>query len=84
MIRYLAFAAALAAAPQMVSAQQDIVGGTVSTVGSQRPLAGVQVTVQGQPARVGVTDASGRFRIAGLTGARSRSWCDCSGSVPNR
>jgi TonB-linked SusC/RagA family outer membrane protein len=68
MMKHLALAAILAV-PQLVSAQ-DFVGGTVSTVGSQRPLAGVQITVQGQPARAAVTDASGRFRIAGLSGSQ--------------
>lgn len=62
------FAALLAAAPT-VHAQQGTVSGTVMAEGAQRPLPGAQVSVAGQAGKEATTDASGRFRIADLTGS---------------
>ncbi|NUO37824.1 MAG: SusC/RagA family TonB-linked outer membrane protein [Gemmatimonadaceae bacterium] len=71
--RWLAWPAALMAllalAPGVALAQTGIVSGTVVAEGSLRPLANVQVTVEGQPGRGAVTDAGGRFRLAGLSGS---------------
>jgi outer membrane receptor protein involved in Fe transport len=61
-------ALALAAAP--AAAQQGEVAGTVVEAQSQRPIAGAQVTVQGQQGRSAVTDAQGRFRITGVAGTQ--------------
>jgi TonB-linked SusC/RagA family outer membrane protein len=58
----------LAVAPRVAQAQGGTISGTVVDQGSQRPLPNVQVAVQGQPGRGSVTDASGRFRITGVTG----------------
>jgi TonB-linked SusC/RagA family outer membrane protein len=58
----------LVISPRSAGAQQDVVAGTVVTEAGQRPLAGAQVTVLRQEGKGAVTDASGRFRIAGLTG----------------
>lgn len=60
-------AAALAAAPP-AAAQQGELSGVVVETQSQRPVAGAQVTVQGQT-RSAVTDPEGRFRITGVQGA---------------
>ncbi len=54
--------------PQSARAQTGAVEGTIVAEGTQRPLAGVQVGVAGLAGRGAVTDASGRFRIAGLSG----------------
>ena len=54
--------------PGLLRAQDGAVAGTVVAQGNQRPLAGVEVGVVGTPARSAVTDASGRFRVTGLTG----------------
>src|SRR5215207_4200984 len=54
--------------PSLVRAQDGTVTGTVVAQGNQRPLAGVEVGVVGTPGKGAVTDASGRFRVAGLTG----------------
>jgi len=54
--------------PSPVRAQDGTVAGTVVAQGNQRPLAGVEVGVVGTPGKGAVTDASGRFRVAGLTG----------------
>lgn len=59
-------AAALAAAPP-AAAQQGELSGTVVEAESGRPIAGAQVTVQGQT-RSAVTDPEGRFRITGVQG----------------
>jgi TonB-linked SusC/RagA family outer membrane protein len=56
------------ATPGETRAQEGVVAGSVIVEGSSRPLAGAQVTVQGQEGRGAVSDASGRFRITGLTG----------------
>src|SRR5688500_9746215 len=61
-------AAILVVAPRPAAAQDGVVAGTVVTEAGQRPLAGAQVTVVGQEGRGAVSDASGRFRIIGLTG----------------
>ncbi|HEV3050874.1 MAG TPA: TonB-dependent receptor plug domain-containing protein, partial [Longimicrobium sp.] len=62
----LLVAAALAAAPP-AAAQQGELSGTVVETESGRPVAGAQVTVQGQT-RSAVTDPQGRFRITGVQG----------------
>ena len=54
--------------PSLLSAQEGTVAGTVVGQGNQRPLAGVEVGVVGTPGKGAVTDASGRFRVTGLTG----------------
>lgn len=53
----------------LAGAQEGVVAGMVVSEATQRPLAGAQVIVPGQPGKGAVTDASGRFRIVGLTGA---------------
>src|SRR5437763_9243826 len=67
--RLVATAAALllGTAP-LALAQSGTITGTVVAEGSLRPLANAQVTVEGQTGRGTVTDAAGRFRLAGLTG----------------
>jgi TonB-linked SusC/RagA family outer membrane protein len=62
--------ALLAAAPQRLHAQEGTVAGTAVVSGSQRGLPGVQVSISGQTGRGAVTDASGRFRITGVTGSQ--------------
>ncbi len=64
----LGLALLLVVAPRAARAQSGIISGTAVDAGSQRPLPNVQVSVQGQAGRGAVTDASGRFRIAGVTG----------------
>ena len=54
--------------PSLLRAQEGTVAGTVVAQGNQRPLAGVEVGVAGTPGKGTVTDASGRFRVTGLTG----------------
>lgn len=66
----LAVAVALLAAPQLAHAQQDVVAGTVRVGGSERLLPGAQITIDGQPGRAAVSDASGKFRITGVTGTQ--------------
>src|SRR5688572_16463299 len=63
---WAAVAATLAAAPP-AAAQQGEISGVVVEAQSQRPVAGAQVTVQGQT-RSAVTDPEGRFRISGVQG----------------
>jgi TonB-dependent SusC/RagA subfamily outer membrane receptor len=65
---WAAVAAALAAAPP-AAAQQGEISGVVVEAQSQRPIAGAQVTVQGQT-RSALTDPEGRFRIIGVQGTR--------------
>ena len=62
----------LTLAPAVSRAQPpaDVVAGTVVAERSERPLTGVQIAVDGQPGKGAVTDASGRFRIAGVTGTQ--------------
>ena len=57
------------AVPIAVRAQGGTISGTVVAEGSLRPLANAQVTVDGQAGKGSVTDASGRFRIANVTGS---------------
>ena len=66
----LAVATLMAFAAPSAQAQQGSVSGTVQIEGALRPLSGAQVTVEGQPGKQAVTDASGRFRIAAMSGAR--------------
>jgi hypothetical protein len=63
-----ALAAVLAAAPLAAQTQQGTVSGTVVVEGAQRPLPGAQISVQGQAGKEAQSDASGRFRITGVTG----------------
>jgi TonB-linked SusC/RagA family outer membrane protein len=58
----------LLTAPSLLRAQDGTVAGTVVAQGNQRPLAGVEVAVVSTPRKDVVTDASGRFRLTGLTG----------------
>ena len=60
--------AGLALAPRAAAAQGEI-SGTVVEAQTQRAIAGAQVTVQGQT-RSAVTDAEGRFRLAGVQGTQ--------------
>jgi TonB-linked SusC/RagA family outer membrane protein len=64
----LALAATVLIAPRPAAAQAGVIAGTVVTDAGQRPLPGAQVTVVGQDGRGAVSDASGRFRISGVTG----------------
>ena len=68
--RLLALLAMLASAAMAKSAaaQEGVVAGTIIAAGTQRPIVGAQVTVQGQAGKGAVTDAQGRFRITGVTG----------------
>ena len=66
-------AALAGAAPIAAHSQQQqpgTVSGTVLVEGALRPLPGAQVTVEGQPNIGAATDASGRFRISGLSGTQ--------------
>jgi TonB-linked SusC/RagA family outer membrane protein len=65
----LTLAALLGAAPVIAQAPQGTVSGTVLVEGAQRPLPGAQVVVEGQTGVGTTTDASGRFRLTGLSGA---------------
>lgn len=60
--------ALLLVVPAGAHAQGGVVQGTVIAAGSQRPIAGAQVGVVGTTLGA-VSDASGRFRITGVTGA---------------
>src|SRR2546423_5751412 len=62
--------AVLFAAPVTARAQDGTVAGTVVAEGSARPISGAQISVADQPGRATVSDASGRFRLTGLTGAQ--------------
>jgi TonB-linked SusC/RagA family outer membrane protein len=64
----LGLALLLGVAPRVASAQGGTISGTVVDAGSNRPLANAQVGVEGQAGRGAVSDASGRFRITGVTG----------------
>src|ERR671930_513044 len=57
----------LAAAP-VFAQEPSVISGTVVAEVSQRPLAGAQVVVTDQAGSAAVTDASGRFRITGVSG----------------
>lgn len=63
---FLILALTAAVAPPLI-AQAGVVAGTVSTGAEATPVAGASVQVQGGGAPV-LTDASGRFRLAGLSG----------------
>ncbi|MEO5816881.1 MAG: SusC/RagA family TonB-linked outer membrane protein [Gemmatimonadaceae bacterium] len=64
-----ALAAAMLVSPRLARGQSGTVAGTVIADGSRRPLAGVQVTVQGDRSRGVLTDANGRFRLTGVAGS---------------
>jgi TonB-linked SusC/RagA family outer membrane protein len=68
----LALAALLCAAAPAAQAQQpapqSTISGTVLAEGSQRPLSGALVSVDGQTGTEATSDASGRFRLTGVTG----------------
>jgi TonB-linked SusC/RagA family outer membrane protein len=59
----------LLAVPVGARAQEGVVAGTVVAEGTQRPLPGAQLIVVGATGRGAITDASGKFRITGLSGA---------------
>ncbi len=59
----------LLACPGVLAAQSGTVAGTVVAIGSQRPLAGVEVGVAGIAGRGAITDGSGRFRLTDLSGS---------------
>ncbi len=65
----LALLALLALAAPPATAQDGTIAGTVQVERALRPLSGAQITVEGQAGKEAVTDASGRFRITGLTGS---------------
>ncbi|MDQ3556118.1 MAG: SusC/RagA family TonB-linked outer membrane protein [Gemmatimonadota bacterium] len=58
-----------AGAAPSVAAQEGTVSGVVVTQGTERPVSGAQVSVQGTN-RTTSTDPSGRFRLTGLSGAQ--------------
>jgi TonB-linked SusC/RagA family outer membrane protein len=58
----------LGVAPAAARAQSGTISGSVIDASSQRPLAGAQITIAGQAGRGAISDASGRFRISGVTG----------------
>lgn len=62
-------AALLLGAAHLAHAQGGAISGVVVTEGSLRPLANAQISVDGQAGRGAVTDAAGRFRLAGVTGS---------------
>ena len=64
-----ALAICLAAAPPLAAQQPDAIAGVVLGVGGQ-PVPSVQISVEGTTLGAS-TDASGRFRIAGLSGAEA-------------
>ena len=66
----LAIASAALMAPPALQAQTGVIEGTAVTEGTQRPLSGVQIAVAGQVGKGAVSDASGKFRITGVTGER--------------
>jgi TonB-linked SusC/RagA family outer membrane protein len=65
----LALAAALLASPRAARAQEaGVIAGRVITQTGSQPIVGAQVAVQDQAGKGAVTDASGRFRISGVSG----------------
>ena len=67
----VALALTLAALPRAARAQDaGVLAGRVITEAGARPLPGVQIAVQDQAGKGAVTDASGRFRISGVTGSQ--------------
>lgn len=75
--------AALVFAPQRLHAQEGAILGTVVSSGSQRAIPGVQITVAGQTGRGAVADASGRFRITGVTGSQVTLYARMLGYRPD-
>jgi TonB-linked SusC/RagA family outer membrane protein len=67
----MAVGAALVLTPGAARAQEGVIAGTVVTESGGRPLSGAQIAVQDEPGKGAVSDASGRFRITGLTGAQA-------------
>ena len=67
-VRLLAALALAAMVARPAVAQEGVIAGAVVAAGTQRPITGAQVTVQGQSGRGAVTDNEGRFRINGVTG----------------
>ncbi len=65
--RRAALSLALLIPAATASAQQGTIAGTVLRAGSLTPLEGVQIQVQGTQLG-GLSDANGRFRIAGVSG----------------
>src|SRR5688572_9747367 len=57
----------MAFAPQRIAAQQSVVAGTITAVGTQEAMAGAQVLVTGTTLRT-TTDDGGRFRFASVPG----------------
>jgi TonB-linked SusC/RagA family outer membrane protein len=66
----VAISAALILVPRSAHAQEGVLAGTVITSAGARPIVGAQVAVQDQAGKGAVTDAAGRFRISGVTGAQ--------------
>src|ERR1051326_99241 len=65
----LVLAAALLVTPRSARAQEGgVIAGRVITQTGSQPIVGAQVAVQDQAGKGAVTDASGRFRIAGVSG----------------
>jgi TonB-linked SusC/RagA family outer membrane protein len=71
MAAHVATAVALFAGPRTALSQDGAVGGVVLAVRSLRPVAGAQILAADTTLRT-VTDADGRFRLAGVTGAEVR------------
>src|SRR5512132_1229362 len=67
-----ALAVAVLATPHLARAQTGVVSGTIVVEGSQRPLAGAQIMVDRDPSKGAIYDASGQFRITGLSGPTVR------------
>jgi hypothetical protein len=64
------FCVLLLVTPQLARAQTGTVSGAVIVEGSGRPLGDVHVGVVGVAGKNAITDASGRFTLSGLSGAR--------------
>jgi TonB-dependent SusC/RagA subfamily outer membrane receptor len=56
--------------PRQAHAQDGMITGSVVAEATQAPIAGVQVIVEGQQGKGAMTDASGNFRISGVSGAQ--------------
>jgi TonB-linked SusC/RagA family outer membrane protein len=68
--RALVLGLAVLAVPRLATAQDGIIAGTVYSEGQLRPIAGAQVSVADQAGKGAVSDASGRFRITGVSGSQ--------------
>ncbi len=68
-VRSISLSLLLSAAPYLARAQ-DVVAGTSVVGGSQRPLPGAQVSIEGQTGKGATADANGRFRVTGVTGTQ--------------